>query len=148
MEEFLPEIDGIVIDIGIGVGYFESLYGKKIRADVIGVDNDIDMLAKCKIALKVLADGDALPFRKNAFHGMVCLDAIHLIKKKDYMRVLKPYSFIMVSNFFNKYNLEEKRRMLKNKIRGYRTISEKISYGKENEVILFAKSHPLKHRNS
>lgn len=128
---------GVILDLGIGFGYFERYFRKFLKAPIVGVDIDIEMLRKCRHDIKVLADGNALPFRKKSFDGIVCLDTIHLVKSYDYRRVLKPRSFVLISTFFNSCNFSERRAMLKRKTKGFR-VTEKISEGRENEIIVLA----------
>ncbi len=138
MRSMLPEFRGLVLDIGIGSGYFEKFFSGRLKAcRIICIDNDMAMLRQCS-GLCVLADGNALPFRESAFDGVVCLDTIHLIKKNDYKRVLNKNGFFLVSLFFNMENFEERVKFLKKKLSGFRIINEKISHGQENEIIFLA----------
>ena len=133
--EMMPDLSGKrILDIGIGSGYFEDfLKGKDINADIIGVD-----ITKPKGDSVLMASGDALPFNKNSFDMIVCFDTVHLIKNDDFKRVLKSGGLTLLSTFFNKQNFEERRLMLRNRLRNFRILKELVIEEKENEYVVLA----------
>jgi ubiquinone/menaquinone biosynthesis C-methylase UbiE len=88
---------------------------------------------------KIIADGSALPFPDNSFDAVICLDTIHLIKSNDFKRVLKPAGFALLSIFFNKQNLEERKAMLKSKLSDFKILKELIIEEKESEYVVLAR---------
>jgi len=125
-----------ILDIGIGPGYFEAfLKSKGITADIIGIDPSKEKLMEKKI----IADGSALPFTNNSFDAVICLDTIHLIKNDDFKRILKPSGLALFSIFFNKQNLEERKTMIKSKLKKFTILKELIINEKESEYVVLAR---------
>jgi len=142
LEKNNVKIEGNVLDIGIGYGYFEDFLRKNgIQTKIIGIDPNIEMLKQCKVngVQKIIADGDNIPFPDNYFDLIFSFDTIHLLKKRDFIRVLKKGGFIMVSMFFNKQNKKEKEAELEKKLLGLQIIDKDVIEGTESKLIYLAK---------
>lgn len=118
-------LSGRILDIGCGPFFKNS--------GIIGLDID----KNCRPT--VIADGNELPFRENSFDTVISIDAIHLIKSKDFRRVLKPDGFALLSIFFNRQNYNEKRSMLRKKLNGFEIIDEFTIDDKESEYFVLAR---------
>jgi SAM-dependent methyltransferase len=139
-ETFNSLVNGRVLDLGSGSGFFEDFL-KGHGFDVSGwvcLDPDPDMLRECGEFHRMLGDGNRLPFRPGSFDSLVCLDAIHLLKE-DFSWVLRPGSPALVSLFCNPGNAGERRRLLKDRMRGFRIVREFLSRGRESEVFVVAR---------
>ena len=137
LENFPQLFLGNILDIGSGSGYLEKfLADHDITAKIVCVD--IEKMAG------IIADGGKLPFKDNAFDAVISIDAMHLVKGKDFARVLKKCGFALLALFFNSENYEERKELLKAKLHGFEIIKEFEICGKENEYIIFArKLHPF-----
>ena len=129
MKDFLPEIKGRVLDVGIGPGWFEEFFG----IDAVGIDVDKDSRAN------VIASGDFIPFKDCIFDFIVCLDTIHLITGKDVLRVLKKDGIFLVSHFVNKGNEIEVEKRLLNVFNEFKLLKKKIAGDKEKDLIMILK---------
>ena len=134
--QILPDLAGKkILDIGIGSGYFEAfLRTKSIDADIVGID-----VAKDLPEDSIQADGNELPFADNSFDIVICLDTMHFISKDDFKRVLSSGGYVLLSIFFNKQDLDEKRGMLKGKLNGFEILKELIIEAKESEYVVLAR---------
>ncbi len=123
---------GLVLDIGSGSGYLEEfLENNGIKANIVCTD-----ITK---PADVVCDGCRLPFKDDAFDSVISIDAMHLIKERDFARVVRPGGLVLFGLFFNKQNYEERRRMLKDKLNGFTLVREFELHGKENEFFVLAK---------
>lgn len=138
-KEKLQEIlSGKVLDIGIGNAYFEEfLKAQKIKAEIVGIDNNEEMIQDADNV--ILGSGDAIPFPDEYFDCIICLDTIHLLKKEDFKRVLKKDGYAIISIFFNRQNLSERRKLLNEKVKGLKIIEEFIVKGEESEIFMICK---------
>ncbi len=127
--DFLPEIRGKALDIGVGPGWFEIFFGIK----AVGIDVDRNSAAN------VIASGDLIPFRDNSFDFVACLDTIHLLGGKDVARVLRPGGLLLVSHFVNKGNEKEVEKMLLNMFNEFKLLKGKVVGGKEKDLTLLLK---------
>ncbi len=125
-----------ILDIGSGNFYLEKFLMKKgIKADITAIDIE----KKVDNVPFILADGNELPIKDSAFDFIISIDTMHLIKTNDFKRVLKDNGFILFSLFFNKQNYEEKKKMLKDKIKDFEIVDEFEIEGKENEYFVLAR---------
>ncbi len=129
MKGFLPVIEGKVLDIGIGPGWFEDFFNIKS----MGIDLDKDSRAN------VIASGDFIPFGDNSFDFVVCLDTIHLLTGKDVSRVLKDKGFFLVSHFVNMGNEKEVEKRLLNMFNEFKLLKREIVGDKEKDLIMLLK---------
>ena len=125
----------LILDIGCGNGYLQREY----KGDFIGIDSDAEMLAK-SVALfpKVLGDGNTLPFKADVFDSIVSIDTMHLIKERDFLRVLKPGGLALFSVFYNNENYEERKQALREKVAGMIILQEFDIQTKEKEHVIIA----------
>lgn len=131
----LPDIfAGRILDIGSGSGYLEKFLAEKgIKADIVCID--------IEKAAGVRADGAALPFKEDSFDTIISIDAMHLIKGGDFVRVLKNGGFALLALFFNDGNYEERVNLLRGKLHGLEIIAEFELRGRENEYVIVARKN-------
>ncbi len=135
-ETFGKIFDGTVLDIGCGNGYLEKEYK---RTKIIGVDTNLRMLRKNVVVFpRVLGTGESLPFRKWSFDSVVSIDTMHLVRNKDFLRVLKPKGFVLFSMFFNDENYEERRKMVLGKLEQLKILKEFEIDAREKEFVVVA----------
>lgn len=134
---------GRVLDIGSGSGFFENFLEKQgfDLSRWICLDPDPDMLTgsgRGKGIRNMLGDGNYLPFRKNSFDCVVCLDSIHLIRE-DFFWVLRKDGFALVSIFHNPGNFKEKREFLRHRLKELEILKEFPVSGRESEIFILAR---------
>ncbi len=113
LEQVAPE--GRILDIGCGAGFLE-----KHLPNTCAVDIDLKNLKKAG-AKKVLASGDALPFKSRIFDTVFCIDAIHLMQNREELeRVLSSEGRAIVSTFCSEYSKQEKLRWLKSEFKNWK----------------------------
>ena len=134
--EMLEKIKkGTVLDVGCGNGLLQ----KEFDGHFVGVDVDEKMLAKSvSIFPCVIGDGSSLPFADYSFDAVISVDAMHLIKGRDFARVLKPGGIVLMAIFFNDSNYEERKQMLMDKLKGMKIIDEFTVNTKEKEYVVVA----------
>ncbi len=129
---------GKILDIGSGPGYLKEFFAKqKINADIVSAD--IENNEK----IDVMCDGNALPFRNSCFDAVISIDSMHLIKTRDFERVLKKSGLVLFAIFFNHENFSERKRLLEEKLSGFEIISKKTIDGKENEYVVVARKNEI-----
>lgn len=131
--QHFPEIfSGLILDIGSGKGYLEkSLAVNKIGANIVCID--IEKPAN------LLASGDELPFKADSFDNIISIDAIHLVKSLDFTRVLKKDGLVLFTLFFNQENYNSKKKLIEEKLSGFKILSSMTAKGKENEYMVLAR---------
>ena len=93
---------GRILDVGAGPGFLEELLPDAVATDV---DSENIKLIK---GLKVLASGDALPFKKGSFDTVFCIDTLHLLKGvSELRRVARAGGRIVAGMFCNEHNFGE-----------------------------------------
>lgn len=109
---------GRILDIGCGPGFLEELLENKIFA----MDIDKKNIKKCK-GIRVIADGNYMPFKDKSFNTVFCIDTIHRFNIEKFpvfmKRLLKPNGILIVSTFCNKYDASQKMNWLKNVLYGF-----------------------------
>lgn len=129
---------GKILDVGAGPGFLEEFLPEAVAVDV-----DQENLKRIQ-GEKYVADGNDLPFKKESFDTVFCLDTIHLIHNtKSMINVMKKDGILIVSSFCSKYNQKEKTEELKNKFKSLKLIDEFLVRA-ENEwdvVCVFKKSY-------
>ena len=101
------EVKGRVLDIGAGPGFLEEMI------DAVAVDIDLENLKLAK-GMKILADGNNLPFEKESFDTIFCIDTVHLIENTQGIEdTLKIGGRLVVSLFCNEYNFKDRMEYLK-----------------------------------
>jgi len=89
--ELIPEVKGAVLDIGSSDGTFTEIIAEKSKADeVVGIDivkSSVDYARRRFCNTKkfnfMVADGEFLPFEKNSFSAVFCLEALeHVVNPK------------------------------------------------------------------
>jgi len=134
----------LVLDLGCGIGYFESFMKENgIKAKIIGIDTEF---ARNDFPF-VIGDGNELPFKNNVFDAVFCIDAIHLIKTKDFARVIKKKGLVLFAVFFNNENYEERKSLVKEKLAGFEILLEFEINGKEKEYVVLARKNNNGTRN-
>jgi len=129
-----------ILDIGSGSCYLEEFLSNKGIRNIIALDIDRGMIEQRDIDIPlILADGNSLPFKDYVFDLIISIDSIHLIKKNDFSGILKKNGFVLFSIFFNKENYEEKKNLLKEKLKSFEIINEFEIKGRENEYFVLAK---------
>ncbi|MBI2579526.1 MAG: methyltransferase domain-containing protein [Candidatus Aenigmarchaeota archaeon] len=97
------------LDIGCGRGFLKKFLEERgIEANMYGAD--------IEPGGDVMADGDCLPFKNEAFDFVVSIDTMHLLAGDDFRRVLKKRGFALLGVFFNNDNFQERRGMLRHKL--------------------------------
>ncbi len=100
------KIEGRVLDLGSGPGFLEEF------VPAIALDVNPDYLKKIP-GVKVLASGNALPFKSNTFDLIFCIDTAHLLRSsREIFRVLKPGGKCIASIFCSRHTLGERRKFL------------------------------------
>lgn len=134
LENFPQAFSGRVFDIGSGPCFLkEFLLRKGVNVDMISADIENSE------NIDVLCDGSVLPFKSSCFDAVVSIDSMHLIKTRDFARVLKKNGLVLFSIFFNRENFPERKKLLESKLYGLEIISEKTIIGKENEYVVLAR---------
>lgn len=88
----------------------------------------------------ILASGDKLPFNKESFDIIFCIDVIHLLKNlNDVYYVLNSKGYLVVASFFNIYDEENIKYALYKKMRRFKILKECLLINDENEIIVLAK---------
>lgn len=136
------DFQGKALDVGVGTGLFEDyLKGKGVQLDVSGIDIDEKMLREAKKKGYKVAKGTAekLPFTDEAFDFLICLDTIHLVGKKDqalseFMRVLKPGGFILLSHYCNTFTKTETVQTMESMLKDFNVIDKKLVGHSDGEL--------------
>ncbi len=138
----------LTLDIGSGEGYFEGFLEKKgITHKIVCLDSDKEVLEKCS-SLRLIGDGNCLPFRDCSFDIVVSMDTMHLISKNDFRRALKDNGLAIFSTFFNAENYEERKNMLKEKLDGFEILLEFELRTQEQEYVIMARKISKTETNS
>jgi SAM-dependent methyltransferase len=129
-----------VLDIGSGSSYFERfLVSKEFNvSNVVSLDIRKDFMKKVDTEELVIGDGNKLPFKKESFDAIVSIDTMHLIKDKDFSRVLKKGGIVLFTVFFNDSVYEERKNMIKNMLDGFEIMFEFEFHKKEKEYVIIA----------
>jgi len=128
-----------ILDIGSGSCYLEEFLSNRDIRNIIALDINKEMIRQSNIDTPIIvADGNELPFKNSVFDLVISIDSIHLIEKNDFKRVLRKNGFVLLSTFFNKENYEEKKNLLKEKIKSFEITKEFAIEGKENEYFVLA----------
>lgn len=123
------------LDLGCGNGYFHKFLSKLTDVNVIiGLDNNLELISQ-STEKKVLGNGNELPFSKEVFDVVVCFDAIHLIEKDDFVRVLRPGGIFLAGIF----SRGEEKMSLRDRCKNLEIITEFEIQGKENEHVILAR---------
>ncbi|MFH1420832.1 MAG: class I SAM-dependent methyltransferase [Candidatus Aenigmatarchaeota archaeon] len=127
------------LDVGAGSGFFEEFLEENgfSTGGFVCVEPDKKMFKACGFRNKILCSAEKLPFENERFDSLVCLDTIHLITDaKDMSRVLKNNGKMLVSLFCNKDNVDEKEKMILEKLKGFKVLEKKLVPGKELELVM------------
>lgn len=88
----------------------------------------------------ILGSGDALPFHKDSFDLIFCIDVAHLlIDLEDIHLALATNGYLVLSSFFN---LSEKDKMIEKftqKLNRFKILKEILLFDEENEIIFLSK---------
>lgn len=129
LEHVVPK--GRVLDIGCGAGFLE-----KRCHNACAVDIDLENLKKAG-ATKVLASGDALPFKSKIFDTIFCIDAVHLMRNREELgRVLSNSGRAVISIFCSEYNKREKLQWVKNEFKNWEIEKEFFVGSKELDAVI------------
>lgn len=118
IEQILKHVEAKerILDIGSGPGFLEEFL------PAVAIDIDMKNLKKAK-GLKVLGDASHLPFKKDCFKTIFCIDIVHLLEKgflAQVKEILDKNGIFIISIFCNRYNSKEKLDQLKNKLNGFK----------------------------
>ncbi len=128
-----------VLDIASGPCWFEEfLLSQRIDvSNFLCVDKSEKHLNEKNVDVKTLeADARNLELSEK-FDAIVALDCLHLF---DFYfdRYLNSSAFVLASMFFNRQNLEERRKLLRQKLKGLKIQKEINVKGDENEIFILA----------
>lgn len=139
MKEHEIKFSGNVLDVGCGPFFFEKFLEEHGIATKNFTCVDIESQDSEKFTF-MKANGSDLPFQKNHFDLLFCLDAIHLIKdSSEFKRVLKKGGYAIISSFFNHSDFDKVNSNLDKKLNGFKIISKTILKARENEIIVIIK---------
>ncbi|MCD6477530.1 MAG: class I SAM-dependent methyltransferase, partial [Candidatus Aenigmarchaeota archaeon] len=98
MKKFLPDICGLVLDVGCGPVWLKDFLIKNYsEIKYIGID--------IRYKPHVLCSGDFLAFKTNSFDFVFCVDTLHLLKNRGEMkRVLKRGGYLIISEVKSLWN--------------------------------------------
>jgi ubiquinone/menaquinone biosynthesis C-methylase UbiE len=97
--------NGKILDIGCDSGSFTEEIYKRCGKSVIGIDINKESVKYGKVLRNfikfLIADGHELPFKKESFHLVTCLEVLEHVKQfkkiiREAYRVLKPTGRIIV----------------------------------------------------
>jgi len=128
----------LVLDLGCGPFYFEEfLEDKKIKTkNFILFDKDRKLIGKRNNF--VLGDLNRLPFKKEVFDIVFCIDVLHFIDNpKDLKYLVKKGGFVLISQFLRVG--EDINKSLK-KFEGFKILEEFLFNCKEKEIIILLRS--------
>ncbi len=127
IEEVKPS--GKILDVGCGTGVLERF------VNAVAVDINLEYLKGVKSDIKIIASGDALPFKSEAFDFVFCIDVVHLLKNlQDLVRVLRKHGKLVVSIFCNEQNLEERKEWLRKRISEFEEMKIEKSFVVKTEI--------------
>ncbi|MEM7816356.1 MAG: class I SAM-dependent methyltransferase [Candidatus Aenigmatarchaeota archaeon] len=87
----------------------------------------------------ILANGNAIPFRKESFDLVFCIDVVHLLNSlKEIYAVLIPKGYLVLASFFNLSDKEKIREQLIIKLERFKILKEFLLFDEENEIIFLA----------
>lgn len=87
----------------------------------------------------ILASGEAIPFRKETFSLVFCIDVAHLLKSLDEIyEIIAKNGYLILSSFFNLLDKEKIRENLITKLEKFKILKESLLFDEENEIIFLA----------
>lgn len=129
LEHVVP--GGRILDVGCGAGFLEEQF-----RNACAVDIDLENLKKAG-AKKVLASGDALPFKSKIFDIIFCIDAIHLMRnREEFGRVLSNRGRAVISMFCSEYSKQNKLQWLKNEFKNWKIEKAFFVGSKELDAVI------------
>jgi ubiquinone/menaquinone biosynthesis C-methylase UbiE len=99
LEEFVPDPDSRVLDIGCGTGNNTLLFKKAVEAQVFGLDSSFGMLlearSKAPQVFFIHASADYIPLKSESFDMLFMTEVVHHLPDvnsamKEMSRILKP----------------------------------------------------------
>jgi SAM-dependent methyltransferase len=99
----LASVDGLVLDLGCGVGHFGRTWASAPRsATLYGMDLVIELLAEARVGYAGLFEGDVhrIPVKDGAFSAVVIANALHHIADPEHAlrevrRILRPGGLVI-----------------------------------------------------
>ncbi|MEM5860821.1 MAG: class I SAM-dependent methyltransferase [Candidatus Aenigmatarchaeota archaeon] len=113
----------------------------------IDIDRSVleEFISIRKILLKnrinfILASGESMPFCKESFDLVFCIDVSHLLNSlEEIYATLARGGYLVLSSFFNLYNKERIRERLIKMLERFKILKEFLLFEEESEIIFLAK---------
>ncbi len=103
-----------IFDVGSSKGFLHDFLEERgIKPRVfVAMDVDKEAIRKNRTSLKVVGMGEALPFKREIFDVIFCIDVLHLLKRKIDIEPLKNGGILIISlpkRYEHKMNAEVER---------------------------------------
>lgn len=142
--KYIPQTDGLHLDIGTGRGDGTYLISKRKRCIGIDYGTKSALIAKEKVENIIVCDSRHLPFKDNTFDSVTCLDVIEHIPKagvaiQEISRVLDRKGMLILTTPTAEMPVEK----LVKKLKKYKLIKENQPYNSPyllKELKLFFKN--------
>jgi ubiquinone/menaquinone biosynthesis C-methylase UbiE len=149
VRKWIEDLSSPILDVGCGTGRYATKIAKK-GSEVVASDIGLEMLKKTMRKAKkcntfgrinpVLADGEHLPFKENAFSGLVCTLTFDHFEDcesvaQEFSRVLRKGGLCILSTF-NSYTLSDFKRR-------YNLPADKVPFSTEDlsPVLIYEVGH-------
>lgn len=140
-----------VLNIGCNGFFLEKFLIEKglIKENFVSIDIDKYVVKEYNLIRKkllknkvnfILGSGIALPFRKESFDLIFCVDVAHLLKSLDELYfILAKKGYLVLASFFNFSDEEKIRKEFITKLNRFKILKEFLLFDEENELIFLAR---------